>query len=420
MPKALSPLAPQRHARWLLLVLSASFGTKAVAGEWSWGTFGTLGAYRAQGEGVRLRPDGEVAHSAGDGEWRTDGDTKWALQGRWDPGGSWAFVGQVMTRDDVERGHRPQLTWLYASGALAPGWTLRLGRQTLPTLRWSENRHVGIAQAAVRPQPAVYRLNPGTPLDGATLVWEGDWAEGALELDLGVGRTSVTRQGQRIDVRQSTVGSAQWRRGPWSVGAGLAGYRLDLSRNPLGAFSDPALCTNCAQLMLGPASHQAQRGRLMNLQLGWDVGAWALQGEWIDRFERSSVLTPKARGWYLQGLHRSGDWTLHASVGELRFREPSLGLQPGPGASTAVQAQLAAVDRWLQSPQDQRVLQLGLRRNWGPHWAWKVQWERWDALRDASTGRVGEVNLAAPPVAAGASSWRGRAAMLSVSLDFAY
>ncbi len=415
--------APLRFSNALLALgwaLSLGGSTAAKAGDWSWGSYGTLGLYRAEGEGVRLRPDGNVARSAADGEWRADGDSKWALQGRWESNGIWSFVGQVMVRDDVERRYRPQVEWLYANAALAPGWSLRLGRQTLPTLRWSESRHVGIAQVAVRPPPTVYRLNPGTPLNGATLVWEGDWADGALELDLGMGSTSVVRQGQRIDVRRSTVGGAHWRRGPWSWGMGLASYRLDLSRNPLTPWLDPAVCKNCSALSQGLASHRSQTGRLANVQMGWDSGPWGLQFEWIDRLARSSVLTPKARGWYLQGFRRDGDWTWHASWGSLRYREPSLGLQPGPAAAPAVQAQLAAMDRLLQSPQDQRVLQLGVRRSVGMNWAWKAQWERWGGTRDTGTGRIGEINLSAPPLAPTPSTWNGRASMFSLSLDFAY
>jgi hypothetical protein len=385
---------------------------------WQWSGYGSLAAHRAQGDGFRLRPDPSVASAAPPGAWRFDGDSRLGLQVRRSLGEVTELVAQVELSDDFDARWRPRLIWAYGSTRVGDNWTLRLGRQTLPTLRYSETRTVGYAQPGVRPPLTVYSLNPGTPIDGINLSWEDSVADGSLKLDLGAGRATTSRPLGQIDLRQSAVVALQWQGRDWLLRTSASMFRLDLTPNPLAALVTSGLCSNCGALQQAGARNRDIKGEMFSALLLWTPGAWEFGLELLERPRASSALVPATRGWALTSAWRSGAMQAHVAVGQQRPREKPLGLQAGASAPPGL---VESVDRLLaQTGQDLRTVQIGLRWDWSRQLALKLQQERWHAWRQQGFGRSGVLEVAGPPLTPQTSSWNGVAVLSTISLDFVF
>lgn len=404
----------------ILAVLMTLTSQPTSAQSMQWSGYGTLAAYQAHGEGVRLRPDPSVANTAGDGQWRADGDTRLGLQARWSPLDEVEAVLQAETRDDLDRHWKPELRWAYLAFKPAPDWMLRLGRQELPFLQHSETRSVRYAQPTVRPDPSIYSLNPGTPVDGVNLAWERPLAEGMLRAEGGWGRSSSVRAQNHIEVPRLTSFMTQWQNSQLLLRVAASDFHMDLERNPVAQLAASGLCSNCATLAAGVARSRGIQGRVVAMLLAWEPGPWGFSAEVLERTHSNSVLLVRGGGWSLQGRYRAGPWQPYLSIGKTHFDQPSPGLQPAPGLPAAASNTVQAFDRFLQQPFDQRTVQLGVRWDFAERMALKLQWERWTALRDSQVGRQGEINLLTPPLGTQAASWNGAARMTSLSLDFVF
>lgn len=385
----------------------------------TWGGYGSLSAYRGGIDGAAMRPDPQIARAASGGDWRLDGESRLALQGRVSLAASAEAVLQLSTSSSQDGNLRPRVDWAYVGWNVGGSLNLRLGRQTLPVLRYSESRHAAYAQAAVRPNPAVYVLNPGSPVDGANLSWEHDAASGNWRLDLGAGRSSATTGGTKIDVKRSLVAALQWQGGAMTARLAASSYAVELGQPGFLGTALQSQCSNCDTVLAQRAAYRDLSGRLVSAMLVWDGHPWELSAEALWR-TGSSVLIPGARGAYVQLSRRLGAWQLQGGVGRVYFREPPLGLQAVAGAPPAAVAGLAALDRFLQAPNDLATLQFGFRWDLASGVALKLQQDHWRALRDSSTGRRGLILLDSPPLSPNASTWNGRARMTTLALDFVY
>lgn len=425
MPSSALPIggrAPRLRlaAAWLIGVNLGTVALAQPALDVAWSGYGSLSAYRADIRGATLKPDVQFAGGTGDGSWALDGDSRVAVQGRLTLGASTEAVLQLSSSNAQEQHFRPAVEWAYVDWHPDGQISLRIGRQTLPVLRYSESRYVAYAQAAVRPQPAVYVLNTGAPVDGINLSWELGSGEHLWRLDLGAGTSSARVSGRRVDVKRSLVGALQWQHGAWTGRVAAADFQVDLDIPRLLSASLEAQCANCADVLPQRAASRGLRGRLVTAMLVWDQQPWEWSVEAIARPSSSSVLIPRAQGAYLQASRRFDRWQGQAAVGRLRYREPALGLQAGAAAPAAAQASLDLLDRYLQSPFDMDTRQLGLRLDLAPGLALKLQRDWWRATRDTRTGRNWLVQLASPPLGSQPSSWNGRAQLTTLSLDAAF
>lgn len=428
MTCALPPRASRHHRLHRVgaaaLAVTAGFATPAwsATGPWGtdWGGYGSLSAYRADLTGARLRPDTQFAGSATGGEWRADADSRLALQARKAGVADTDWVLQLSTSNTESQHYRPHVDWAYVDLPLSERSAVRLGRQTLPFLRHSETRYVGYAQAAVRPNPTVYGLSTGSPVDGANLTWEGEAQGGTVRADLGVGRSSARVGGGPVHVRHSVVAGLQWQRGDWTGRLAASDFQLDLSPQNLLPAAWQADCTNCATVLPARAPTSAIHGRIASAQLVWSGHPWEVTAEALWRSDSTSAFIPRARGAYVQVSRRWEAWQAQVAAGRMQYREPPLGLAARDGAPATVRAGLDALDRFLQSPNDLAQWQLGMRWDFGARTALKLQQEFWRALRDTTTGRRGLVRLDSPPLAATPSLWNGRAQLTTVQLDFLF
>lgn len=380
--------------------------------------FGTLAAYRGGSDGVGVKPDSRTPN-ASQGDWRSNGDTRLAGQLRWQVAEQLEAVVQVLAQDDIARRMRPRTEWAYLGWSPAPSWRFRLGRQTLPFFLVTETRNVGFAQTAVRPMNTLYSLNPGAAVDGLNLSWSGEALGGLVGIDLGGGKARVDLSIGSVDINSTAVLVGNWRRGDWLLRAGVSTYSLDLKNAGLSGLLKPPACANCAEV-LGQRAGLSSDGRLTYVGMVWQPGPWTVTAEATLR-DSNSLLIANAAGWYVQASRRIGVWTPYVSFGQTTFREAPLGLQAVPNAPDVAVQGLRLLDTYLQNPFDRRIVQFGLRADLSEHWALKFQQDFWTATRDRSTGRLGELTYAAPPLSPPRqNSWDGHASMSTISLDFVF
>jgi hypothetical protein len=401
------------------VLLAGTAATSAVAGEVEFSGFGTLSAYRGDDATVSVKPRRFLVESSRNGEWRWDGDSVLGAQARWVISDSLQAVLQMDADDEVDRRWSPHTEWLYVGWTLSPAWSLRVGRQPLPLQQHAETASVGLTRVTVRPIATVYELISNTPVDGATLSWNGDVAGGSLMVDLAVGRFDVHGSSGRAVSHNLSALSARWQLGPATLRAGYSRGGLDLLNSSLEALGASlrqpgSPCTNCGTVFDDRVKTRDLRVTRFTLGQSWTWGPWTLDAEYLRRHS-NSVVVASADGWYALLSRRFDRLTPFAAYGRTRFREAPLGLQVAAGTPADVAADIAALDRRLQTPTDREIAQLGLRWDLHERAALKLQYERWRATRDTTTPRSDEITL--PD---GATGWNGRVNLVTVSLDFVF
>lgn len=401
------------------LLLAGTASTAMAAGELEFSGFGTLSAYRGDDTEAAVRPRRFVVESSKGGDWRWDGDSVLGAQARWTINDAVQAVWQLQAADEVDHRWQPRTEWLYVGWTMSPAWSLRVGRQPQPLQQHSEIRSVGLARVTVRPVATVYELISNTPVDGATLSWNGDVGGGILLVDLAWGRFDLrTNSGRAVGRSLSSV-AARWQIGPATLRAGFSRGGLDLLNSPLEALGASLRqrggpCLNCAAVLDDRLKTQGMVVYRMTVGQALVWGPWALDMEYLRR-NSNTVVTAAADGWYALLSRRSGALTPFAAVGKTRFREAPLGLQVAAGTPPDVAGSITALDNRLQARHDRKIALLGLRWDVHERAALKLQAEHWRSTRDTRTPRSDEIVLAER-----SPGWDGRVNLFSVSLDFIF
>lgn len=393
---------------------------------WQLEGYGTLAAHLGDDPVVGVRGDGRNRNISLDGKVRFDGDSLLALQARYEPSESLHLVWQLLARDDVRYGQRPRTEWLYLGWDASPDLHFKLGRTALPVFLHSETRHLGYAQTTVRPVNTVYQLNPFTHVDGVALRHGRRLGEGDLRTELSVGSAELSLPSGTIDANAMASLALRWDGGPWALRAGMAEYRFDMHLANVSRLYDQLVsggtaCTNCAEVLAARAPLDGVKAHVSTLALLYESGSWSLNLEWAARRSNNSIVAD-ASAWYLMAARRLGDWTPYVVVGSIQFKEPPLGLQTDPAAPAAAAQANALIDRYLQTPNDRRIAQLGLRWDLHPRAALKLQWERYRSTRDGRLGQSHYLEVPSPPPIGPyrGPSWDGTVNQLSLNLDFVF
>jgi len=387
--------------------------------------FATLGVYRADDPVASVRADSRTP-TPSLRQWRMDGDSLAALQLTLNPGGEARAVLQLIAKDEIPDRLRPRVEWAYLAWDAGPQLQLRLGRTSLPVFLNSETRNLGYAQTAARPANTVYQLNPISHADGVGALWNQHGSQGDVSLEAALGRSSIDVVNGFIDADRVATLVGKWSRRDWTLRLAHARYRVD-ARLPvfeqlfgqLRAGSTD--CSNCNAVL-------DARGRMLGIRLRsdaaallYDNGRWALQAEAMRR-SSDSLLIPDVRAWYLQASLRLGAVTPYAVIGQQRFTEAPLGLLTDAQAGAAAAAANAAFDRYLQSPNDRHIWQLGLRWDLRENLALKLQLESLRHTRETGLGLNNVVSYPfTPPLGSYAGPrWDGQVRVLTLNLDLVF
>lgn len=405
--------------------VTAEAPTRISLADWlKFDGFGTLSAYRADDEVASLRPDARSAN-ASRRDIRYDGDSLISAQLTLNPNGPLRVVWQLLARDDIVLRYRPRTEWLYLQWEPQGHLSLRAGRLALPAFLLSETRNVAYAQTNVRPFSSLYPLNPITTLDGLGAIWRQPLAGGDLSLDAVLGSARINLTTGRVEAERISGLAAQWKRGPVSLRLGRSDYRLDAqlpaTLSLLQTLASGATgCSNCAAVLAGRAPGRF-KAALDTAALTLELGDWSVQSEWMRR-RSGSVLVPDSVAWYAQLSRRIGAFTPFLGLGQTRFTEAALGLRTVAGAPPAVQAGNLAIDRYLQSANDRRSWQAGLRWDCAENMALKLHLEWLKNTQETRLGQTGTLSYPAiPPIGSySGPAWDGRLRAIGLNLDFVF
>lgn len=419
-----------RMLAWGLLGLAplaqASEGTEEQR-PWQIEGYGTLAAHVADDPVVGVRGDGRNRNPSYDGKVRFDGDSLLALQGRYEFSPRLQAVWQLLARDDVRYGQRPRNEWVYLGWDLQPNLNLRLGRTALPVFLHSENRHLGYSQLTARPVNTVYQLNPFTHMDGLALRHGRSLGAGELRSELSAGKAKLQLPSGTIDADRMVSLALRYDEGPWSLRVAGSDYHFDMRLGNIQRLyaqlgSGATACTNCAAVLSARAPLEGVHAGIQTIAVQHESGSWSLTAELARRSSNNSIVADSL-AWYVLLARRIGDWSPYAVLGGIRFKEPPLGLQTHPAAPAAARQANERIDLYLQTPNDRRIAQLGLRWDFHARAALKLQWERYRATREGRVmGQSHFLEVPAPPPIGPyqGPSWDGRVNQWSLNLDFVF
>ncbi len=364
--------------------------------------FGTLGLTKADappGWGF-LREFTQPAH---DGGLRADIDSRVGLQANLALSERVEAVAQVVVKDRV-RGAKAvdSVEWAFVAWRPDAQTTLRVGRLSPNVYFGADLRNVGSAYVPLRPPMEFYGVLPLHWADGADL--ERTWASGdtrwEARLTGGIySRLSVERVSgldpQTYMFKSVAAASLTRLQGGLALKATLARVTIEPGFSAARAQSAQALRDVAALPVPSVAAEAAAlagslvltRGVLTFAALGADyqVGSWRLVAEGA-RLGGDFGFMNGSYGYALAS-RQFGALTPYAMAGRARTRGQPMAppgwqgaLTPLIGPAAAAQAQTlgaAVVERFVNGSRfDQSSLALGLRWDFQPQVALKMQWER--------------------------------------------
>lgn len=355
--------------------------------------FGSLGVSHVDA------PDGwgyrrELTQSGTGATWRGDVDTRLGVQLNYTLGSQVEFVAQAIAR---KRGafaaDSDALEWAYATYRPDAAWTLRVGRVNVDAFLMADYRNVGYGFMTARPSVELYARLP-TTLDGGDVSrswFQGDaqWRVKLIAGSTDIGDTNFAKPGRLKSVAGAMVSREE---GPWLLRASVARTRIYFDQTEL----QPGLAF-LGQLAALPLPDIAAQARMFRDRLGAngiasvfsEVGVRYEQADWQWSAELVHVsgapLTVENTAYINVGRHL-GDWTPYVGYSVARNAIPVLSrpvwqaaLTPVIGPVNAVLAQQlgnAAVGVMNGARLEQSSLSLGVRWDFHPQAALKVQWDR--------------------------------------------
>jgi hypothetical protein len=374
--------------------------------------FGSLGLSHVDapaGWGLRR----ELTQSGSDASWRHDVDTRLGVQLNYSLGAQLEFVAQAIAK---KRGSfaadGDALEWAYMTYRPNADWTLRAGRVNVDAFLMADYRNVGYGFLTARPPVELYARLP-TSLDGADVArtwFQGD-AQWRAKLMVGktrIGDTNFSKAGYLNSVVAAMVSREE---GGLLLRASVSSARIKFDQADL----QPALAA-LGQLGGLPLLTVAAEARMLRERLAangipalfselgvrYELGDW----QWSAEFVRVSAapLTQEKTAYVTLG-RRLGDWTPFVSYGWARNSVAVLdtpawaaALTPLVGPAGAAQAQAlanAATGVLNGARMEQSSLSIGVRWDFHPQAALKLQWDRVSIPKGGSSLWVGADGSAA-------------------------
>jgi hypothetical protein len=320
-------------------VVSAQDGESVV----SVSGFGTLGAVYHDLDGVEFRrdisqPDGAKAH-----QLSLDTDSMLGLQMTARPSAQFEATVQLVSRNAIDVGHRPQVTWAYVKYKPTEDIALRAGRLGVETYMQGDSAAIGYANLLVR-QPVIFY--PST-YDGMDLELLRPLGAGMVRLKgtagLLVGKLLSVNT---YDSKGSPLWSAlaEYAQGAWTgrVSAGKYTLKEEASAPQLDMLKSALSMTPNGAEINAVMSMKNRAINYTSLALAYDSGP--LQG----RVGLSTIASP---GWAtLHALHshigyRIGKVTPYAAYSRQRANRDTIptGIPSGLSPATDALNQAAAL-----------------------------------------------------------------------------
>lgn len=329
----------------------------------------------------------------------------------------WSVVVQVILEQRHDNSYKPTVEWANVRYAPHPDFSVRVGRIVLPTFLVADTRKVGYANPWIRPPPELYALSPLTSSDGAELslrLRAGPWTH----------TTEVTYGRLKDDAPDDLTIEARALAGVFQTAeVGALTLRASYVRGEVELDASEIDTLFEAFRTFGPAGEEiADRysidGKLVT---AWAIGASYQPYDWFVMAEMGKLDTRSFSGVrsarYISAGRRFASITPYVTYARTRRDDEtstsgldttSLPPQQAPFAA----ALNAGLNRLLvgSTPQ-QTTLSAGLRWDFKPRWAFKLQFDHVD-VTPGSPGMFSNLQPGHEP--------GGNANLIGVSLDFVF
>jgi hypothetical protein len=374
------------HSVTLLLPAALAFAFAAgpddarADTQWTFGGFGTLSAVHSTEKEADYTASQISRGSAGyTHDWAFDVDTRLGAQLGAQFDKRWSAVVQVVEERAVDGRYRPRLEWANVKYQVTPELSVRAGRIALPLFLTADYRKASYALPWLRTPVELYILMPISNSDGidASLRWHA-WGT-KQETQAIVGRSSVHMTEDVAGTSENVLGLTHTATiGALTLRGTVAQSRLKVeAAQPLfdafRAFGAPG------RALADRYDFSSRRVYVLSGGFSYDPGRWFLMGE-VGRVDTRSLLGDQTGG-YLSGGWRFGSVTPYATFARVETNMetsspgvPVAGLPPA-AARTAL-ALNAGLNSWLSSIAEQSTASAGVRWDFAPNYAFKLQVDR--------------------------------------------
>lgn len=297
-------------------------------------------------------------------------------------------LSKAVLRDQVSDKPLDYLELAYLDYLVIPDVRLRLGRIGYDPFLMSNHRHLGYAYTWVRPPVEFYGWIPIYHIDGGDLSYNFKHGDVNMRLRVQVGSSLVTLPmgSMPFEFQADPIWSlsAEWERGFWRYKLGFSGIKstrevdtlvaLHQGLDDITAANVPGISAEAADLRLNTAFLNAQIN-YATTGLAYDDGNWFSQTELGYARTNRSIVPQSISGYVVLG-RRIGDFSPFAMFAISR---PDSDLKrPVHDWSAINQASLQdEVYNYVvnSSRVDQETLSLGMRWDFDPNAALKLQWD---------------------------------------------
>lgn len=362
---------------------------RALPPVWSVSGFGTLGVAYHDEDDTLFRRSVDQRGGARSGHLETRVDSLLGLQLNGQIDGNWSVMGQIVSRQDIDRKWTPQLTWGFVKYAPNDWSEFRVGRMAVDIYLDGDSRHVGYSYTTVRPYADVYGRLTYDTFDGGDAVFQRIAGDNLLRFKLFGGRTrgSVYMNG---DEHPAPLGrtfgvTLDWIRPELSLKLSW-GSMVTTRRELYGPLR--TILREVAALGIPQAGERADEightNRISYLGAGvaWERGPISLQ---VVGTEMSMSVYPGFDGWGLgaTAAYRAGAWKPYITYSRSIFdsHERVLTLPPAP---SFLPLQNIWRDMQEYARHDQYTVGAGVRYDFADNAAFKLQVDRIEAKRSSS------------------------------------
>lgn len=370
-------------------------GYSAAMDQLRFSGFASVTGTRADHEELGFRRDITQSEGSVDGEWRFDNDSLIGMQLNYRISDEWEAVTQVILKDRIHQSVNESIEWAFLQYRPNDSTDIRLGRLGLDLFMLADYRYVAYTYPWVRPVPDFYGVTPVFHFDGADFAHKWAIWEGSLRLKIfgghSIGYFPTDDAELKLELSPLLGTTLVYEREPWRFR--LSKTIVDLHSNHSNAELKSGLEAAStfwpeANTILNELSLEKAQVDYSAIGAMFDNNNWLLQAEWA-RIKGDRASTPQSKNWYVSIAYRWAEWTPFLLVAGASPDHPAhhVSLPPLPPQITqALEPLRQGSEIALNATrQDQRGYGLGLRWDFLPKRALKIQWDHWEI---AANGRL--------------------------------
>lgn len=357
---------------------------------WTVNGFGTLGAAHHDEADTRFRRSLDQRGGVREGHVEIRNDSLLGLQLNGVLDSRWSVMAQAVTRQDVERKWTPQLTWAFVK-YIPNDWSeFRAGRMAVDIYLDGDSRHVGYVYTTVRPYADVYGRLTYDTFDGVDASFQRAMGSGLLRLKVFGGRTRGDTY-LNDDVYPFELGRTFGATLDWigrELSLKLSWGKMVTTRDRINAPLQAGLLA-AGQFFPDAAARAAEisstnRISYLGLGVGWERGPFSLQ---VMGTDMEMTVYPGFEGWGMgaTAAYRIGDWKPFVAYSRSILDPVERKLDLPVGVDPNIDALIQGWD-FLNSyvRHDQYTMGVGVRWDFSPNAALKLQADRIEAKRSSS------------------------------------